>query len=158
REYRRASSTCIDASLKPLMSAYLHNLGARLAETGFRGRLLTVSSLGGVVDAEYMAAAPIHSVKSGPSIAPIAGRHYAIADGGGDTAIIADPGGTSYDVTLVRDGEIPFTRETWLGEPFRGHMTGFPSVDVKSIGAGGGSIAWVDDGGMLHVGPRSAGS
>jgi len=158
REYRRASSTCIDASLKPLMSFYLRNLGGRLADAGFRGRLLAVSSLGSVVDAEYMAGAPIHCVKSGPSVAPIAGRHYAIADGGSNTAIVADTGGTSYDVTLVNHGEIPFTRETWLGTPHRGHMTGFPSVDVKSIGAGGGSIAWVDEGGMLHVGPESAGS
>jgi len=158
REYRRASSTCIDASLKPLMSSYLRNLRARLRDEGFRGRLLAVSSLGGVVDAEYMASAPIHSVKSGPSVAPIAGRHYAITSGKSDTAIVADTGGTSYDVTLVHRGEIPFTRETWLGMPYRGHMTGFPSVDVKSIGAGGGSIAWVDDGGMLHVGPESAGS
>ncbi|HYC15131.1 MAG TPA: hydantoinase/oxoprolinase family protein [Stellaceae bacterium] len=140
------------------MSSYLRNLKGRLRDEGFRGRLLAVSSLGGVVDAEYMASAPIHSVKSGPSVAPIAGRHYAISSGGSDTAIVADTGGTSYDVTLVHRGEIPFTRETWLGLPYRGHMTGFPSVDVKSIGAGGGSIAWVDDGGMLHVGPESAGS
>jgi len=158
REYRRASSTCIDASLKPLMSVYLRSLASRLGETGFRGRLLAVSSLGSVVDAEYMAGAPIHSIKSGPSIAPIAGRRYAREIAQTDTAIIADTGGTSYDVTLVHRGDIPFTRETWLGRPYRGHMTGFASVDVKSIGAGAGSIAWVDEGGMLHVGPQSAGS
>lgn len=158
REYRRASSTCIDASLKPLMSAYLGSLQGRLAECGFSGRLLTVTSLGSVIDAEHMAGAPIHSVKSGPSMAPVAGRHYATIDAGSETAIVADTGGTSYDVSLVRRGRIPWTRETWLGQPFRGHMTGFPSVDVRSIGAGGGSIAWIDDGGMLHVGPRSAGS
>ena len=91
-------------------------------------------------------------------MAPVAGRHYALLDAETDTAIVADTGGTSYDVSLVRRGHIPWTRETWLGEPFRGHMTGFPSVDVRSIGAGGGSIAWIDAGGMLHVGPRSAGS
>jgi N-methylhydantoinase A len=158
REYRRASSTCIDASLKPLMGAYLGSLRQRLGQAGFSGRLLTVTSLGSVVDAAHLAEAPIHSVKSGPSIAPIAGRYYALLDGNSDTAIIADTGGTSYDVSLVRRGTIPWTRETWLGEPFRGHMTGFPSVDVRSIGAGGGSIAWVDEGGMLHVGPKSAGS
>ena len=78
--------------------------------------------------------------------------------GRGESAIVADAGGTSYDVTLVRRGDIPRTSETWLGPRFRGHMTGFPSVDVKSIGAGGGSIAWVDEGGLLHVGPRSAGA
>jgi N-methylhydantoinase A len=61
-------------------------------------------------------------------------------------------------VSLVRDGRIPRTRETWLGQPFRSHMTGLPSVDVKSVGAGGGSIAWVDPGGLLHVGPQSAGA
>jgi N-methylhydantoinase A len=159
REYRRASSTCIDASLKPLMSRYLASLNDRLAEAGFNGQLLTVSSLGSVVDAAYLAGHPIHSVKSGPAVAPIAGRHYAKVVSGSDVAIVADTGGTSYDVTLVdRGGLIPFTRETWLGEPLRGHMTGFPSVDVKSIGAGGGSIAWVDAGGMLRIGPQSAGS
>jgi N-methylhydantoinase A len=158
REYRRASSTCIDASLKPLMSSYLESLERSLSEAGFGGRLLTVSSLGTLLDAKVMAAAPIHSVKSGPAVAPVAGRYYARVDGSSDTAIVADTGGTSYDVSLVQRGEIPLTRETWLGEPYRGHMTGFPSVDVKSIGAGGGSIAWVDEGGMFHVGPQSAGS
>jgi N-methylhydantoinase A len=158
REYRRASSTCIDASLKPLMSRYLASLHQRLTAAGFGGQLLTVSSLGGVIDASYLAAHPIHSVKSGPAVAPIAGRHYAKVVSSNDMAIVADTGGTSYDVTLVDHGLIPFTHETWLGEPLRGHMTGFPSVDVKSIGAGGGSIAWVDAGGMLRIGPQSAGS
>jgi len=67
--------------------------------------------------------------------------------------ISVDTGGTSFDVSLVRKARIPWTRETWLGEPFHGHVTGFPSIDVKSIGAGGGSVARVDSGGMLRVGP-----
>jgi N-methylhydantoinase A len=117
-----------------------------------------VTSAGGMLDAADVARAPIHSLNSGPSMAPVAGRHYAARDADFDTAVIADTGGTSYDVSLVRRGRIPWTRETWLGEPYLGHMTGFPSVDVKSIGAGGGSIAWVDEGGLLHVGPQSAGS
>jgi N-methylhydantoinase A len=71
---------------------------------------------------------------------------------------VADTGGTTYDVSLVRDGRIPWTHETWIGTPHVGHMTGFPSVDVRSIGAGGGSIAAVDSGGLLTVGPRSAGA
>lgn len=158
REYRRASSTCIDASLKPLMSLYLGTLRDRLREAGFAGRLLTFTSLGSVIDAAELARAPIHSIRSGPSMAPIAGRFFARADDAAETVIVADSGGTSYDVSLVRRGRIPWTQETWLGERLRGHMTGFPSVDVKSVGAGGGSIAWVDDGGMLHVGPKSAGS
>ena len=158
REYRRASSACIDASLKPIMTDYLASLEERLRDAGFGGRLLTVTSQGGVVDAADLAATPIHSLNSGPAMAPVAGRHFAAANGAEDMAIIADTGGTSYDVSLVRKGRIPWTRETWLGPRIRGHMTGFPSVDVRSVGAGGGSIAWVDPGGMLHVGPDSAGS
>jgi N-methylhydantoinase A len=156
REYRRASSTCIDASLKPLMARYMADLDARLTEAGFRGRLLIVTSQGGVIDAGDAAEAPVHLINSGPSMAPIAGRRFALDDAGAQTAVVADTGGTTYDVSLVRDGRVPWTRETWVGEPYQGHVTGFPSVDVRSIGAGGGSIAWVDCGGMLHVGPRSA--
>ena len=158
REYRRASSTCIDASLKPLMGSYLGGLESRLRDAGFGGRVLVVTTQGGAMDAADMASAPIHSINSGPAMAPIAGRAYAQADSGVDTAIIADTGGTTFDVSLVRGGRIPWTRETWIGQPYRGHMTGFPAVDVKSIGAGGGSIAWVDEGGLLHVGPKSAGA
>ncbi|HWF31025.1 MAG TPA: hydantoinase/oxoprolinase family protein [Solirubrobacteraceae bacterium] len=158
REYRRASSAAIDASLKPLMTSYLDNLEGRLREEGFGGRLLMVTSSGGVVDAADMAAEPIHSINSGPAMAPIAGRHYAALDGLSEDAVVADTGGTSYDVTLVRRGRIPVTRETWLGLEYEGHITGFPAVDVRSVGAGGGSIAWIDAGGLLHVGPQSAGA
>ncbi len=158
REYRRASSACIDASLKPRMSAYMRELEGRLRAAGFAGRLLVVTSQGGVMDAAEAAQAPIHLINSGPSLAPLSGHYFAVADEGADTAVIADTGGTTYDVSLVRKGRIPRTRDAWIGQPFRGHITGFPSVDVKSIGAGGGSIAWVDDGGMLHVGPQSAGA
>ncbi len=110
------------------------------------------------MDAAHAAEAPIHLINSGPSMAPLSGLYFSRADEQSDTAVIADTGGTTYDVSLVRKGRIPRTRDAWIGQPFRGHMTGFPSVDVKSIGAGGGSIAWVDDGGMLHVGPQSAGA
>jgi N-methylhydantoinase A len=140
------------------MAAYMARLGERLTEAGFAGRTLVVTSQAGVIDATEAARTPIHLLNSGPSMAPVAGRHFSMLDASADTAIIADTGGTTYDVSLVRRGRIPWTRETWIGPPFRGHMTGFPSVDVRSVGAGGGSIAWVDDGGMLHVGPRSAGA
>jgi len=158
REYRRASSACLDASLKPLMSRYLGGLSNRLKEAGFKGRLLMLTSKGGVMDFEDLAGAPIHAIGSGPSMAPVAGRYYARADAKSNTAIVADTGGTTYDVSLVRRGIIPMTPETWIGQRYRGHIVGFPSVDVKSVGAGGGSIAWVDEGGLLHVGPISAGA
>lgn len=158
REYRRASSTVIDASLKPLMASYLADVEKALRDAGFAGRLLTVTATGGVLDALTVAGAPIHSIGSGPAMAPVAGRYFARIDVSADTAIVADAGGTSYDVSLVRGGRIPTTRETWLGPIYAGHITGFPSVDVKSIGAGGGSIARVDEGGLLQVGPESAGA
>jgi N-methylhydantoinase A len=158
REYRRASSACIDASLKPTMTEYISRVERRLREAGFRGRVLIVTSAGGALDARDVAAAPIHSLGSGPSMAPVAGRHFAAADAAAEMAIVADTGGTSYDVSVVRRGRIPWTRETWLGRPYFGHMTGLPSVDVRSVGAGGGSIAHVDSGGLLRVGPESAGA
>ena len=158
REYRRASAAAIDASLKPLMAEYLGSLKERLSETGFIGRTLVLTSQGGMIDAQELASQPIHAINSGPSMAPIAGRSYADLECDEPSAIIADTGGTTYDVSLVRRGRIPKTRETWIGQPFRGHMTGFPSIDIKSVGAGGGSVARVDDGGILQVGPRSAGA
>lgn len=158
REYRRASAAAMDASLKPLMGTYMAGLTNRLADAGFTGRVQVLTSQGGMMDGEALSEAPIHAINSGPSMAPIAGRHYARVDALKQDIIVADTGGTTYDVSLVRGDAIPWTRETWIGHPFRGHMTGFPSVDVKSVGAGGGSIAWVDSGGMLHVGPKSAGA
>ena len=158
REYRRASSTALDASLKPLMSRFLGDLGERLSSTGFAGRLLVMTSAGGVLETEAVTEAPIHSIGSGPAAAPVAGRHFAGVDADTDSAIVTDAGGTSYDVSLIRRGEIPRTRETTVGEGRYRVMTGFPSIDARSVGAGGGSIASVDNGGLLHVGPRSAGA
>lgn len=157
REYRRAMSTCIDASLKPIMGAYMSSLDRRLREVGFLGRLLVVTSQGGVMDAAEVADSPVHLINSGPSMAPVGAKAYCTTKDT-PTLIVGDTGGTTFDVSLVRNGRIPRTRETWLGKAFSSHMTGMPSVDTKSIGAGGGSIAWVDEGGLLHVGPISAGA
>ena len=140
------------------MSEYLRGLERRLREAGFGGRLLVSTSNGGVADAREVADAPIHALNSGPAMAPIAGRSIAASETGHATVVVADTGGTTYDVSVVQRGRIPTTAETWIGPRFVGHMTGFPSVDVRSVGAGGGSIAWVDKHGLLHVGPRSAGA
>ena len=113
---------------------------------------------GGLLEAARLAREPIHSINSGPALAPVAGRHHAAAEGGAETAVVVDAGGTSFDVSVVRRGRIPRTRETWLGDRFTGHLTGFPSIDVRTTGSGGGSIARVDAGGLLRVGPESAGS
>ena len=139
REYRRASAAAIDASLKPLMSRYIGDLSKRLGDLGFNGAVQILTSFGGVKMADEVAQAPIQLLQSGPSMAPVAGRFYTADDPGGDL-IITDAGGTTYDVSLVREQDIIKTREYWIGEKFFGHVTGFPSVDVRSIGAGGGSI------------------
>jgi len=156
REYRRASGTAIDASLKPLMQRHLPEIAEGLIAEGFTGELLAASSAGGVVPMGELIDSPLWSVRSGPSLAPVAARTVAQAETGSGDVIVCDTGGTSFDVSLVREGDLVFTSETWLGEPFAGHLTGLSSVDVRSIGAGGGSIAWVDPGGLLRVGPESA--
>lgn len=158
REFRRASSTAIDASLKPIMSRYMGGLTQRLLDAGFAGEVMVLTSSGGLMAGHDVAEHPVRIINSGPSMAPIAGRHYTNLDAPGSSVIVADTGGTTYDISLVRDGIVPMTRELWIGEPILGQLVGYPSVDVKSVGAGGGSIASVDAGGLLHVGPASAGS
>lgn len=158
REYRRASAAVIDASLKPLMQEHLRGLEIDLGASGFTGELFTATSFGGVMNIADLIERPIYSTRSGPSMAPVAGRAYGAAELGAADVIICDTGGTSFDVSMVRGGNVVFTGETWLGGRFLGHLTGLSSVDARSIGAGGGSIAWVDAGGLLRVGPQSAGS
>jgi N-methylhydantoinase A len=158
REYRRAIAAAVDASLKPLMNKYLAGLTHSMRAAGFAGRILVLTSQGGMVDIEEVQRAPILAINSGPSMAPIAGARLGAAEAANKDAIVFDTGGTTFDVSLVRQGRVPFTHETWLGRPLQSDLTGFPSVDVRSIGAGGGSIAWVEEGRVLRVGPQSAGA
>lgn len=158
REYRRASSTAIDASIKPLMQAHLRQMESDLREAEFDGEILVSTTIGGCLDIDNVAARPINTVRSGPAMAPVAGRRYGEAELEADTVLVIDTGGTTFDVSLVRDGNIVTTQETWIGERFTGHMLGVPAVDARSVGAGGGSIAWLDDAGLLRVGPQSAGA
>jgi len=180
REYRRASSTVIDASLKPLMRRHLQTIDERLRTLGFRGEPLMVTHMsGGVLGLGEMCEHPLHCVDSGPALAPVAGLVYADAETGrraagepGEDAVpaattgehrardvlVVDAGGTSVDISPTRDGRVVFSREKWLGPRWVGHMTGLPAVETKSIGAGGGSIARVDRDGLLRVGPESAGA
>jgi N-methylhydantoinase A len=158
REYRRASATAIDASLKPLMQRHLRGLESDLRAEGYNGEILISTSVGGVMRVDEVVAAPIHTAKSGPAMAPIAGLTYSRAERLGDDVIVCDTGGTTFDVGLVRDGRLVFNRDSWLGGQWTGNLLGVSSVDVRSIGAGGGSIAWIDDGGLMRVGPQSAGA
>ena len=161
REYRRASATVIDVSLKPLMRAHLHDVDDRLRALGFRGEPLLATHLsGGVVRLDEMCEQPLHSVDSGPALAPIAGLAYAAVEPLADDldVLVVDAGGTSLDISPTRDRQVVYTREKWFGPKWEGHMTGLPAVETRSVGAGGGSIAAVDSGGYLTVGPRSAGA
>ncbi len=158
REYRRASSVAIDASIKPLMQSHLNDLREDLRAEGYAGEILVSTTIGGCLDVESVVAKPIHTVRSGPAMGPVAGRRYAELEGKAESVLVVDTGGTTFDVSLVRDGNITITQETWLGERFTGHMLGIPAVDARSVGAGGGSIAWLDSAGLLKVGPESAGA
>ncbi len=160
REYRRTMSTAINASLQPIMTKYMDGLEAALKLAGYIGPTYVLTSQGGMTDIDSVRTTSILSVNSGPSMAPVGARAIVYAERPDclDDVVIFDTGGTTCDVSLVRSGRIPKTRESWLGEPYRSDMTGFPSVDVRSVGAGGGSVAVVDDGGILHVGPQSSGA
>jgi len=158
REYRRASATAIDASLKPLMQAHLQGLEADLREAGFSGEILVSTTAGGCAAIDSLVQKPIYTVGSGPAMAPIAGVAFSRLEELGDNIIVCDTGGTTFDVGLVRDGNLVYTRETWLGPQYTGDLLGISAVDMRSIGAGGGSIAWIDDGGLMRVGPQSAGA
>jgi N-methylhydantoinase A len=161
REYRRASSTVIDASLKRLMRGHLTDIDRRLRALGFAGDPLIVTHLsGGVQRLNEACEFPLHTVDSGPALAPVSGLTYAAAEPAlaHRDLIVVDAGGTSCDVSPTRGGHVIYTREKWLGPRWKGHLTGLPAVDTRSVGAGGGSIASVDAGGLLHVGPESAGA
>lgn len=158
REYRRASAAAIDASLKPLMQEHLRQMETDLRHEGYQGEILVSTAVGGCMHVDELAEKPIHTVKSGPAMAPVAGLNYTRIENFGSDVIICDTGGTTFDVGLVRDGEIKFTRDTWIGPQWTGNILAISSVDVRSIGAGGGSIAWIDPGGLLRIGPQSAGA
>jgi len=160
REYRRASSTVIDASLKPLMQEFLNELSADLESAGFRGVFLLSTSFGGSWPIKKMIEQPIYSVGSGPSMAPLAALETGtfVLSNPKPNLLVCDTGGTTFDVSIVSSGEIQYRNDTWLGEQWTGHITGTKSVDVRSIGAGGGSIISIDDAGLVKVGPESAGA
>lgn len=148
REYRRTISTAINASLYPIVSDYVKSLTDALKQAGYRGELLIANCVGGMMPPEEIVARPIYSVMSGPTLAPIAAVKLTTAD----NVIVVDMGGTTFDVSALRNRHLVVTPEATFGM----EMLGIPKIDVRSVGAGGGSIAWVDTGGLLRVGPHSA--
>jgi N-methylhydantoinase A len=157
REFERASTTVLNAFLTPIMTKYLGSLSARLrdAEGGLGvGRdkpIMVMEASGGLMTVESALARPVHTVLSGPAGGVVAGAHFAgLVEA--DPVITMDIGGTSTDISLIRNGRPETTRNARIGQiPIR-----LPVIDINAIGAGGGSIAWIDDGGALRVGPISA--
>lgn len=153
-EHERTSTTVINAGLVPVVREYLTDLAAQLADRGYGGDVLAMHSGGGVMTTEAIAYYAARIANSGPTAGAIASQYIA-GQCGFENAIGFDMGGTSADVSLTHAGEIEMTDE-WSVE--YGYPIMFPSTDIETIGAGGGSIAWIDDGGSLRVGPRSQGA
>lgn len=153
-EYERFNTTVANAVLAPLVSGYVDRLADRLHDGGYDGDLLLLHSGGGSMTPRLVSQYPVRLAASGIAAGAIACRH--IADQCGyENAIGLDMGGTSTDICVVHGGELRVTKE-WEVE--YGHPIMFPSIEVLTIGAGGGSVAWIDDAGSLRNGPQSAGA
>ncbi|MBN3766168.1 hydantoinase/oxoprolinase family protein [Burkholderia sp. Ac-20365] len=153
REYERASTATLSAFVQPVIAGYLGRLTNALEREGFRGRFSVMQSNGGRLPAESMRENAISALFSGPA-AGVVGAVRQVILSGHPNVITFDMGGTSSDVCLVQDGKPTLASETEIdGLPVR-----TPVLDIVSVGAGGGSLIWIDDGGMLRVGPESAGA
>ena len=152
REYERTCTTAFDAYLRPVMTTYIQSLVDRLHAAGVAAPVELMLSRGGLAEAARAANQPVTLFLSGPAAGVLGASHEARLQGYPD-AITLDMGGTSADVALVNDG-IPTLRSE--GD-IDGYPVRTPMLDMTTVGAGGGSIAWIDAGGSLHVGPRSAG-
>ncbi|MDP2605235.1 MAG: hydantoinase/oxoprolinase family protein [Deltaproteobacteria bacterium] len=153
REYERFSTTAVSAAVGPITARYLNSLQAKLREIGFKGTLYMVSGGGLVQSVDESVRRAASLINSGPAAAPSG----AIRLGqmvGAKNLFSVDMGGTSYDVCLIHDGEVPATDYNWVGD----ERVAMKMVDVPSVGAGGGSLAWIDTLGLLRVGPQSAGA
>ncbi|MDD9928086.1 MAG: hydantoinase/oxoprolinase family protein [Rhodospirillaceae bacterium] len=153
REYERASTTTIAAYVQPVTNAYIARFADSLSKAGFDGRFSIMQSNGGHLPAEAIASNAVSCLFSGPA-AGVNGAIRQAALAGFEDLITLDMGGTSTDVCVVTGGKADLSTETEVdGLPIR-----TPALDIVTVGAGGGSIIWIDDGGMLRVGPRSAGA
>ena len=153
REFERFSTTVISAAVGPITERYLKTLTSKLHDLGFNGTLYMVQGGGMVQSVEESARRAVSLVSSGPAAAP-SGAIRLGQSINSDNLFSVDMGGTSYDVCLIRNGVIPTTDMNWVGE----ELVAMKLVDVPSVGAGGGSIAWINSLGLMQVGPQSAGA
>ncbi len=153
REYERASTAAISAYVQPVIDRYIGRFEGRLAENGFKGRFSVMQSNGGRLPAEAMRQSAVTALLSGPA-AGVMGATRQASRSGYENLITLDIGGTSTDVSVVTGGKPGLTNEFMIdGLPVR-----IPVIDINTVGAGGGSIIWIDEGGMLRAGPQSAGA
>ena len=153
REYERTSTAVIDAYIKPLTRTYLEKLDAELNDRGFKGSFLLTRSGGGAITVGAAKDEPAHLILSGPAGGVIGATAFGALINEPNLVTI-DMGGTSLDASLIVAGEPNVETQ----QRFEGLPIAIPTLDIHTIGAGGGSIAWVDDGGHLQVGPQSAGA
>jgi N-methylhydantoinase A len=154
REYERGVTAAVNASVQPLLERYVSRLADQLAERGYAHDLLVMNGNGGMVSARLVSKEAVKTVMSGPA----SGVMAAVATGrraGMPDLLTYDMGGTSTDVAMIRAGKAPVSNEIEVEYAMPIHV---PMVDVRTVGAGGGSIARIDAGGLLRVGPESAGS
>ncbi|MEM6985605.1 MAG: hydantoinase/oxoprolinase family protein, partial [Pseudomonadota bacterium] len=154
REFERFSTAALNAYLQPEVSGYVQRLDAALRGRGFAGEFLIVQSNGGVMSAETACKVPVRTALSGPA-AGVMAAGYIASEAGMANVITGDMGGTSFDVSLIVQGRSVLSAQTSIDF---GMVVRTPMIEITTIGAGGGSIAWVDRGGLLHIGPESAGS
>ncbi|HJU17619.1 MAG TPA: hydantoinase/oxoprolinase family protein [Stellaceae bacterium] len=153
REYERLSTTVVNAALGPVMAFYIRGVADRLRALGVAATPYLTQSNGGVIGFDTAARLPVRTVLSGPSTGVVGAQATARLAGAQDL-ITFDMGGTSTDVALIQGGEARLAREAVV----HGYPIKAPMLDIHTVGAGGGSIAFVDAGGLLKVGPRSAGA
>ncbi len=154
REFERFSTTALNAYLQPEVSGYLGRLESALRQGGFDGEFMIVQSNGGVMAVDTACRLPVRTALSGPAAGVIAAGYIA-QSAGFDNVITGDMGGTSFDVSLIAEGRSMLSPQTSVDF---GMVVRTPMIEITTIGAGGGSIAWVDKGGLLNIGPESAGS
>jgi N-methylhydantoinase A len=152
-EYQRTTTAVMNAYIGPLMTRYIESIEEGARQRGFDGRVLFAQCAGGAITGEEAKIAPLRTVHSGP-VAGIVSSQLLAEQIGLDNALLTDMGGTTFDVSVIRDG-VPLRRKT---SNFQRYEVALPMLDVESVGAGGGSIAWTDLSGRLNVGPRSAGA
>lgn len=157
REYERTSTTAANAYVGPRVSDYLERLETNLRESRFAGNLLIMQSSGGLCDVNTARTQCIQMMESGPA-AGVVGASALSGSFGTNNLICFDMGGTTAKACVVRDGKSSLSTDYFVGGYNEGLVIRVPVIDIKEVGTGGGSLAWIDDGGGLHVGPESAGA